>query len=133
VVFGRSYELSGLFNRVAISAGSVRFFIDNARMALGGWACGQLLAQTHRLLSGCGAQRRCFQSSTRRAWSIPLRWPHKAEPPDFELVVVQDVGWVNTANLTLPAELRRRAPQAIDWRGMAGRGAAARRLRGRAG
>jgi hypothetical protein len=43
-----------------------------------------------------------------------LRLLHKAEqPPDFELVLVQDVGWVNTANLTLPAELRRRAPQAI--------------------
>jgi hypothetical protein len=46
-----------------------------------------------------------------------LRWKHNAEPPDFEMVLVQDepVGWVNTANLSLLGELRRRAPEAIDW------------------
>jgi hypothetical protein len=32
-------DLSGLVNCVSISAGSVRFFIDNARVGLGGWAC----------------------------------------------------------------------------------------------
>jgi hypothetical protein len=38
-------------------------------------------------------------------------------PPDFELDLIQDEppGWVNIANLTLLAELRRRAPAAIDW------------------
>jgi hypothetical protein len=38
-------------------------------------------------------------------------------PPDFELVLVQDgpQQWINTANLTLLAELRRRATEAIDW------------------
>jgi hypothetical protein len=42
---------------------------------------------------------------------------HNAEPPDFDLVLVQDgpVGWVNAASLTLLGELRRRAPHAIDW------------------
>jgi hypothetical protein len=32
-------DLSGLVNRVQISAGSIRFLIDNARMGLGAWAC----------------------------------------------------------------------------------------------
>ncbi len=46
-----------------------------------------------------------------------LQWQHNAQSPDFELVLVQDgaQAWVNTANLTLFAELRRRAPHAIDW------------------
>jgi hypothetical protein len=50
-----------------------------------------------------------------------LRWKHNAHPPDFEMVLVQaePEAWVNTANLTLLAELRRRAPHAIDWAGMA--------------
>jgi hypothetical protein len=50
-----------------------------------------------------------------------LRWKHNAGPPDYEMVLVQDgpVGWVNTANLTLLGELRRRAPHAIDWTSMA--------------
>jgi len=50
-----------------------------------------------------------------------LRWKHNAEPPDFEMVLIQDepAGWVNTANLTLLGELRRRAPEAIDWDAMA--------------
>jgi hypothetical protein len=49
-----------------------------------------------------------------------LRWKHNAEPPDYEMVLVQDgpVGWVNTANLMLLGELRRRAPHAIDWAGL---------------
>jgi hypothetical protein len=49
-----------------------------------------------------------------------LRWKHNAHPPDLELVLLQDepAGWVNTANLTLLAELRRRVPEAIDWAGM---------------
>jgi hypothetical protein len=49
-----------------------------------------------------------------------LRWQHKAEPLDFELVLIQGSPqeWVNTANLTLLGELRRRAPEAIDWTGM---------------
>jgi HK97 family phage major capsid protein len=32
-------DLSGLVNRVQISACSIKFLIDNARMGLGGWAC----------------------------------------------------------------------------------------------
>jgi hypothetical protein len=32
-------DLSGLINRVTISAGSIKFLIDNARMGLGAWAC----------------------------------------------------------------------------------------------
>jgi hypothetical protein len=41
-----------------------------------------------------------------------LRWLHKAEPPDFELVLAQDdpelwERWVNAASLTLLASLRR--------------------------
>lgn len=46
-----------------------------------------------------------------------LRWKHNAQPPDFELMLLQDrpQDWVNTANLVLLAELRRRAPRAIDW------------------
>jgi hypothetical protein len=46
-----------------------------------------------------------------------LRYKHNAEPPDFEMVLIQDErpGWVNTANLVLLGELRRRAPHAIDW------------------
>jgi len=46
-----------------------------------------------------------------------LRWKHKGEPPDLELALIQDepAGWVNAANLTLLGELRRRAPEAIDW------------------
>jgi hypothetical protein len=49
-----------------------------------------------------------------------LRWQHRAEPPDFELMLIQaePQGWVNTANLSLLVELRRRAPEAIDWAGM---------------
>jgi hypothetical protein len=49
-----------------------------------------------------------------------LRWLHKAEQPDFELVFVQDgpAVWVNTANLVLLAELRWRAPWAFDWAAM---------------
>ncbi len=48
-----------------------------------------------------------------------LKWKHNARPPDFELVPVQAEPqlWVNTANLTLLAALRRRAPHAIDWAG----------------
>jgi hypothetical protein len=46
-----------------------------------------------------------------------LRWKHNASPPDFEMVLIQaePPGWVNTANLVLLGELRRRAPEAIDW------------------
>jgi hypothetical protein len=49
-----------------------------------------------------------------------LRWKYNVEPPDFEMVLIQDepAGWVNTANLTLLTELRRCAPHAIDWAGM---------------
>jgi hypothetical protein len=52
-----------------------------------------------------------------------LRWLHRAEPPDFELVLAQDdpelwERWVNAASLTLLAALRRRAPDSIDWAGM---------------
>jgi hypothetical protein len=49
-----------------------------------------------------------------------LRWKHNAEPPDYEMVLIQDepVGWINTANLVLLGELRRRAPAAIDWAGL---------------
>jgi HK97 family phage major capsid protein len=32
-------DLSGLVNQVTISAGSIKFLIENARMALGAWAC----------------------------------------------------------------------------------------------
>jgi HK97 family phage major capsid protein len=39
-------DLSGLVNRVTISAGSIKFLIDNARMGLGGWACDTLCFRT---------------------------------------------------------------------------------------
>jgi hypothetical protein len=47
-----------------------------------------------------------------------------AQPPDYEMVLIQDEppGWVNTANLTLLGELRRRAPEAIDWAGLTAAG-----------
>jgi hypothetical protein len=59
-------------------------------------------------------------SSSIRSILFSLQWKHNGSPPDFEMVQIQDepVGWVNTANLTLLAELRRRAPEAIDWAGM---------------
>jgi hypothetical protein len=46
-----------------------------------------------------------------------LQWQHNAYPPDFELMLLQDEPqqWVNTANLTLLAELRRQAAHAVDW------------------
>jgi hypothetical protein len=49
-----------------------------------------------------------------------LRWKHNAEPPDFKLVRLREdpelwERWANGANLTLLAELRRRAPHAVDW------------------
>jgi hypothetical protein len=59
---------------------------------------------------------------------------HNAEPPDYEMVLIQDepVGWVNTANLTLLGALR--APgAACDRLGRADgrrRRADARRFRG---
>jgi hypothetical protein len=34
------------------------------------------------------------------------------------LVQAEPRDWVNTASLTLLGELRRRAPEAIDWSGM---------------
>jgi hypothetical protein len=44
---------------------------------------------------------------------------HNAHPPDFELVLLRDdaglyESWVDAVNLMLLAELRRRAPDAID-------------------
>jgi hypothetical protein len=66
-----------------------------------------------------------------------LRWKHNAVPPDFDLVLVQEEpqGWVNTANLTLLGELRRRGTARDRLGGADGRGhsADARRLRGCAG
>jgi hypothetical protein len=49
-----------------------------------------------------------------------FRFAGTGAPPDFELVVLRDEPrqWINSANLTLLAELRRRAPQAIDWAAM---------------
>jgi hypothetical protein len=49
-----------------------------------------------------------------------LHWQHKGEPPDLhlELVQAEPQGWVNTANLMLLGELRRRALHTIDWTGM---------------
>jgi hypothetical protein len=49
-----------------------------------------------------------------------LQWKHNAHPPDYEMMLIQDepAGWVNTANLMLLGELRRRAPHAIDWTAM---------------
>jgi hypothetical protein len=46
-----------------------------------------------------------------------LQWQHNAHPPDFHLSLVQALPeqWINAANLTLLAALRRSAPQAIDW------------------
>jgi len=48
-----------------------------------------------------------------------LRWKHNAQPPDFELLLLRDEevygSWVNAVNLMLLAELRRWAPDAIDW------------------
>jgi hypothetical protein len=32
-------DLSGLVDNQAISGSSLKFFIDNARMTVGGWAC----------------------------------------------------------------------------------------------
>jgi hypothetical protein len=56
-----------------------------------------------------------------------LQWKHNAHPPDFELVLIQaePAGWVNSANLTLLGELRRRAPHAIDWTGLTAAGVVA--------
>jgi hypothetical protein len=34
------------------------------------------------------------------------------------LIQAEPPGWVNTANLVLLGELRRRAPEAINWAGM---------------
>jgi hypothetical protein len=53
-----------------------------------------------------------------------LQWKHNAHPPDYEMVLVQTEpqGWVNTANLTLLVELRRRAPHSIDWVGLTAAG-----------
>jgi hypothetical protein len=52
-----------------------------------------------------------------------LRWLHNATPPDFELVLMQQDAelwerWLSAASLMLLAELRRRAPHAIDWTAM---------------
>ncbi len=46
-----------------------------------------------------------------------LQWQHNGEPPDFDLVLLQDEPehWVGAVNMTLLGELRRRAPEAIDW------------------
>jgi hypothetical protein len=56
-----------------------------------------------------------------------LRWKHRAEPPDYEMVLIQaePPGWVNTANLVLLSELRRRAPHAIDGAGLTAAGVVA--------
>jgi hypothetical protein len=59
------------------------------------------------------------------AWLVySLRWKHNAHPPDYEMVLIQDEppGWVDIANLTLLGELRRRAPEAIDWAGLTAAG-----------
>jgi hypothetical protein len=79
---------------------------------------------------GCGPKRiDCYQIVERgTAFRLDparliysLQWKHNAEPPDVELVLIQTepAGWVNIANLTLLGELRRRAPEAIDWDAMA--------------
>jgi hypothetical protein len=49
-----------------------------------------------------------------------LQWKHNAHPPDFHLSLVQEHSeqWVNAASLVLLGELRRRAPEAIDWTAM---------------
>lgn len=46
-----------------------------------------------------------------------LRWMHRAQPPDLDLMLADWVGplWINAANLTLLGEMRRRAPDAVDW------------------
>jgi hypothetical protein len=56
-------------------------------------------------------------------YSLRWLWLHKAEPPDFQLVLMQQDPemwkcWVSAASLTLLAALRRRAPQVIDWTAM---------------
>jgi hypothetical protein len=56
-----------------------------------------------------------------------LRWLHNATPPDFELVLMQQDAelwerWLSAASLILLGELRRRAPEAIDWTGLAAAG-----------
>jgi hypothetical protein len=50
-----------------------------------------------------------------------LQWKHKGEPPDLDLALIQPGAdhWVNNANLTPLGELRHRAPDAIDWAGVA--------------
>jgi hypothetical protein len=70
----------------------------------------------------------CYQVTERRADGAAfrldlarlvysLRWLHQGEPPDFELVLIQEEPqhWINTVNMTLLIELRRRAPHAINW------------------
>jgi hypothetical protein len=56
-----------------------------------------------------------------------LRWKHNAEPPDFELVLIQDKPqqWVNTAILVLLGALVRRATEAIDWAALTAAGVVA--------
>jgi hypothetical protein len=49
-LFGRPERPFRLFDHVAISAGSVRFLIDNARMGLDGWACDASCLPTTRSL-----------------------------------------------------------------------------------
>jgi hypothetical protein len=50
-----------------------------------------------------------------------LQWLHNGTPPDLHLALARDVAeqWTNAAAVVLLGELRRRAPDAIDWDAMA--------------
>jgi hypothetical protein len=74
------------------------------------------LVEVQELGAAAGGEGKKFKLDPARL-VYSLHWQHKAEPPDFDLVLVQDgpAGWVNIANLTLLGELRRRAPEAVGW------------------
>jgi hypothetical protein len=116
--------------------------IDNARMFLAAWACEMLCPEWRMARLGDvvllqkpaddqSPQRiDCYEVVERSARGAALkldparlvyslRWKHNAEPPDYEMVLIQEepVGWVNTANLVLLGALRRWAPEAVDWAG----------------
>jgi hypothetical protein len=72
---------------------------------------------TAAALGGADAKR--FKIDPQRLL-YSLQWKHNCTPPDFHLSLVQDLPeqWVSAADLVLLGELRRRAPEAIDWAGL---------------
>jgi hypothetical protein len=105
---------------------------DALDQAVDGWRAIGDDALLEKPADDCGPKRiDCYQvvehSATGAAFRLDParliyspRWKHNAHPTDFEMVLVQNepTGWVNTANLVLLGELRRRAPEAIDWAAM---------------